>query len=189
MATCFCFVALVAQGIWCDMNKLVPALLALLLAACASAPRVADWPTQIPPVSFYVDAWEADESNQQYQDLDEYLLWVRRFHEGYNIAPGWDQLTRQVLERIPASDHEEVSARLYSIGREISLEWAKDNEVRLIDTRNAAIWRDALQEALSQNDLDNYLDRVEEDVEAMLQGRLTHSDIEFERYYVDEFDF
>ena len=82
-----------------------------------------------------------------------------------------------------------IGNRLYELGRIISVEWAKHNDVRLIDTRNAAIWRDALQESLSKNDLDNYLERVEADIAAMLAGTLTRSDIEFERYYVDEFDF
>jgi hypothetical protein len=171
------------------MKILLPLAFVLLLSACVTAPRVADWPGHLPPVSLYEEAWEADESNQQYQNFEEYLLWVRRFHEGFNIAPGWDDLTRQVLERIPQDQHEIVAGRLYELGRHISVEWAKDNAARLIDTRNAAIWRDALQEALSQDDLDNYLDRVEADVAAILDGSLAGSEIQFERYYVDEFDF
>jgi hypothetical protein len=82
-----------------------------------------------------------------------------------------------------------VSSRLFELGRTISVEWAKSNEERLIDTRNAAVWRDALQEALSQGDLDNYLDRVDADVSAILAGSLAGEEIRFERYYVDEFDF
>jgi hypothetical protein len=167
-----------------------PALIPVcFLAACVSIPRVTDLPEHLPPVSWYVAAWQDDSANQQYQSLDEYLVWVRRFYEGFNIAPGWDDLTRQVLERIPASDQEVVSSRLFELGRTISVEWAKSNEERLIDTRNAAVWRDALQEALSQGDLDNYLDRVDADVSAILAGSLAGEEIRFERYYVDEFDF
>ena len=164
-------------------------LLLAALSSCSTTPRVEDWPDNMPPVSYYVDAWQLDESNQRLQVLDDYLVWIRRFYEGFNIAPGWFNLTEQVFERLPASRHEVIGNRLYELGRIISVEWAKHNDVRLIDTRNAAIWRDALQESLSKNDLDNYLERVEADIAAMLAGTLTRSDIEFERYYVDEFDF
>jgi hypothetical protein len=159
------------------------------LAACVTAPQVADWPDHLPPVSLYVAAWQDDAPNQQYQSLDDYLVWVRRFHQGFNIAPGWDDLTRQVMERIPEKDRDEVGRRLFELGRRLSVEWAKSNEERLIDTRMAAVWRDALQEALSLGDLDNYLDRVEADVAVILESKLEGGEIRFERYYVDELDF
>jgi hypothetical protein len=75
------------------------------------------------------------------------------------------------------------------LGRHIGGEWAKHNDVRRLNTRTAAVWRDALLEALRQNDLDAYLLRLEEDVAAMLSGQLGNDAIRFERYYVDEFDF
>jgi len=79
--------------------------------------------------------------------------------------------------------------RLYHLGGRIGSEWAKDNNVRVLDTRNAAVWRDALIESLNQNDLDDYITRVEEDVENMYMGNLSREDIYFERYYEDDFEF
>jgi hypothetical protein len=58
-----------------------------------------------------------------------------------------------------------------------------------LDTRTAAVWRDALLEALAQDDLDAYLLRLEQDVAALMNGELANDTIRFERYYVDEFDF
>ena len=83
----------------------------------------------------------------------------------------------------------QVMERLYHLGGRIGSEWAKTNEVRLLNTRNAAIWRDALIESISQDDLDNYITRVENDVESILMGELDEEAIHFERYYIDDFEF
>jgi hypothetical protein len=130
-----------------------------------------------------------DAANQEIQSEDEYLLWVQRFYEGFNTVPGWFDLTRQVLARVPAAEQAAVSAQLAALGVTIGGEWAKDNSVRRIDTSTVATWRDALQEALSRMELNAYLMRLNDDIAGLLAGTLTSDDITFERYYVDEFDF
>ena len=87
-----------------------------------------------------------------------------------------------------ADRHEEVRQRLFHLGGRIGSEWAKPNAVRRLNTRNAAVWRDALIESINQGELDDYIDRVETDVESLLAGELSKEDIFFERYYIDEFD-
>ena len=163
-------------------------LLALLVASgCAVAP--VQWPAELPPVDYFRDYWQADEQNRQLQDEDDYLLWVQRFYLGYNMVPGWLAMTDQVRERLPPSEHAAVTARLNGLGRRIGAEWAKDNAVRKLNTGTAATWRDALLESLSRDDLYAYLDRLDQDVDALLSGTLSREDIRFERYYIDEFDF
>jgi hypothetical protein len=95
----------------------------------------------------------------------------------------------QVETRLHPGQWQRLEPRLLALGRSIGSEWAKDNGVRKLDNRVVATWRDALLEALSQDDVDGYLLRLEQDVAALLRGELGIDAIRFERYYVDEFDF
>ena len=162
-------------------------VLLLVLTGCASAP--APWPADLPPRVVFLAAWEADVPNQALQTRDDYLLWVERFYTGYNLAPGWLDVTRETLALIQEAERPDVAQRLGGLGTRIAAEWAKDNSVRRIATRHAAVWRDALVEAIAQADLLAYLARVEADVTALLGGELDPDAVVFERYYVDEFDF
>lgn len=166
----------------------LPMILITLLTACAIRTPELVWPDGIPPQSFFHPEWQAATANQDLQSEAEYLLWVTRFYEGYTAVPGWLEMTEQVLARLPASEHEWVTARLLELGGRIGREWAKDNAVRRINTRAAAVWRDALLEALARNELDAYLDLLSGDIDALLAGTLAIDMVRFERYYIDEFD-
>ncbi len=161
----------------------------LALSACATDFEILEWPEGGYPRNYFEAVFQEDDLARQYQSEDDYLLWVTRFYNGYSLAPGWLNLTEQVKDRLDEPYRSEVSAKLYHLGGRIGSEWAKDNGVRVLDTRNSAVWRDALIEALSQNDLDNYIIRVEEDIGSLFTGDLNKEDITFERYYIDDFAF
>lgn len=163
-------------------------ILTVALAACAVRPPQLVWPDGIPPQAFFRTEWQTATSNQELQSEAEYLVWVTRFYEGYTPVPGWLDMTEQVLARLPQSEHAWVTARLLELGGRIGREWAKDNTVRHINTRAAAVWRDALLEALARDELDDYLGRLSGDIDALLSGTLDNEVIRFERYYIDEFD-
>lgn len=165
-------------AIWC---------LIIALGSCASTPD--SWPGTLPPFSHFQANWKNDAANQQIQSEDEYLLWVRRFYEGFNTVPGWVDLEKQVLARLPQDEHSDAAGQLAALGVTISGEWAKDNSVRRIDTSTVATWRDALQESLSRMEFNSYLMLLNQDIAALLSGSLATDDITFERYYTDEFDF
>lgn len=172
------------------MRKLLPlCILVPLLGACVTTVQPGDWPDGSPPATYFQATWERDESNQALEPLDNYLLWVSRFYRGFSGVPGWLSITEQVLARVPATENERIAARLYDLGARIGGEWAKHNEVRRLNTRSAAVWRDALLEALARDELNDYLDRLDSDVNALLAGELDNDLIRFERYYIDEFDF
>jgi hypothetical protein len=160
------------------------------LTACSS-PQQPDsaWPSALPARDYFLQQWQADRANQALQSQADYLQWVLRFYEGYNLAPGWLEMTAQVRERVAPAQWSQIEDRLWQLGQRIGAEWSKDNAVRRFGTRAAAAWRDALLEALAQDDLDAYLTRLEQDVAALLDGSLDPEQIRFERYYVDEFDF
>jgi hypothetical protein len=161
----------------------------LLLTACATQESLPTWPAELPARSEFQQEWLTDSSNRSMQSQAEYLLWVQRFYQGFNMVPGWLGMMEQVEARLPPEQWPTIEPRLDLLGRHIGGEWAKHNDVRKLHTRTAAVWRDALLEALRQNDLDAFLLRLEQDVAAMLSGQLGNEDIRFERYYVDEFDF
>jgi len=165
-------------------------LLALnLLTGCAAFFDGPAWPGQAYPRDYFVAAYREDNMAQMYQTEDDYLLWVTRFYYGSTIAPGWLDLTRQVLDKVGQPDRRQAADRLFHLGGRIGSEWAKPNGVRRLNTRNAAVWRDALIESIAQGELFEYMDRVENDVESIIAGELDSEEIYFERYYVDEFDF
>ncbi|MEY4642247.1 MAG: hypothetical protein RLZZ227_2241 [Pseudomonadota bacterium] len=166
-------------------------LLGLLITLTACATRVVEppWPAGVPARSLFVAEWQASENDHELQSEADYLQWVERFYVGYSGVPGWLDMTRQVLDRLPPEDRERTAARLSELGARIGGEWAKDNAVRRVNSRAAAVWRDALLEALARDELDQYLDLLAADVDALLAGDLSGDAIHFERYYVDEFDF
>jgi hypothetical protein len=161
----------------------------LLLAACAAREALPPWPDELPSRSYFQQQWSRDKANRAVQGQADYLQWVLRFYQGSGMVPGWLNMTAQVQKRLSPEHWQRVRPRLQQLGRSIGGEWAKDNDIRKLNTRAAAVWRDALLEALSQNDLDAYLLRLEQDVAALLAGDLANSCIRFDRYYVDEFDF
>lgn len=161
----------------------------LLMTACASNIDRNNWPSELPPISFFQQQWLLDADNQQEQSEANYVLWVERFYNGFQIVPGWLDMMAEVDARIDETDRQPVKEKLYELGRRIGAEWAKHDDYRKLDSRCAAVWRDALIESLAQDDLYPYLDRLTQDVEALFTGDLVMDDIYFERYYVDEFDF
>lgn len=162
---------------------------ALLLVGCATPSTDLGWPQAAAPRAQFEAAWQADADNRELQTLEDYLQWVERFYEGNNLVPGWVGMTERLQERVPDGQWAQVQPQLLSLGAQIAAEWSKDNRVRRINTRCAAVWRDALQEALSRDDLDPFLGRLQSDVDAILSGNLDAEQIRFERYYIDEFDF
>ena len=161
----------------------------LFLSSCALFQLSREWPEQAPAREVFEQHYQMDQANQALQKQRDYLLWVSRFYRGMDPVPGWLEMTRRVSERVPAPQRTEVQDRLYELGIAIGSEWARDNSVRRIDNRIANAWRDALLEALAQDDVLNFLDRVEQDAAELLAGRLDPDEIYFERYYIDEFDF
>jgi hypothetical protein len=171
------------------ISRLLFTLLLLQLVACRSvAPPATAVTGSSNNEQFFIAAWQADQPNQAVQSQADYLGWVARFYSGGGNVSGWQQMTDQVLARVPAEQHDTLVVQLDTLGRQIGAEWAKDNSIRLIDTRIVATWRDALLEALSRQDLAAYIAKLTADLEALMGRSLQVDAIRFERYYEDEFD-
>ncbi len=161
-----------------------------LQSACSVLLPVRSWPPELPSQEYFIDYYQQNEDNHTFQALEDYLYWVQIFYQGNALSPGWFQLTRELLQETDVDRQAFYAEKMQTLGLLISAEWAQNNNIRLIDTRCASVWRDALLEALAQNDLDNYMQRFESDVSAILSGELLKGDIELARYYdVEGFEF
>ena len=112
--------------------------------------------------------------------------WVRIFYQGNVLSIGWEELSEGVLVELPDAKKTEYEKRMFTLGQRIGAEWALDNSVRLIDTRSASVWSDALLEAIYLKELEAFIFKMENDVDSILTGRLNKNEIAFTRYYDEE---
>lgn len=84
--------------------------------------------------------------------------WYRRFWTGscdglgfFDFCregdPFWHGIVDETLQRVPESDRPRLRYRLWKLGRIVGHEWARDNDVRLIDTGDVSRWGEKLRTA------------------------------------------
>ena len=166
---------------------LAATLLGGVVAGCASAPPAAeDWPRSVPPRANYEQLHALDAANGEIEPLDDYLVWVTRFYEGWGPFPyGWNAMSEAALEAVPEERYALVAAKLDYLGQLISGEWAKSRARTRIPNRALAAWAQAMNEAIERGEVEALLDRAIADVERVLAGDLDGGTIRIERYYPD----
>ncbi len=175
-------------------SKTVSALIGITLALLVGCvgPRQAseNWPQSLPPLSFYKEIYYADKRNQPQQTLNNYLRWVRNFYQGFELyRQGWSDFVPDVLADIEDSQKKlEVERQLYYLGRDISGEWGKYDEKRLVRTRHLSVWGNAMRTAMAKGDVLEIINKVEQDVEALLNKSLEPEEISADRYYEQDED-
>lgn len=156
------------------------------LSACVSRPpQQANWPADIPPREFFVANYEADADNQKDETLDEYLLWVIRFYEGWELYHnGWTKVTADALHGVtdPVAI-QEIKTKMDLIGRGIACEWPKNKKDRRIYTRHIVVWGNALVESIKRDQELPLIDRVLKDVNGLVVNQVAIEDIKAERYF------
>lgn len=161
------------------------------LSSCANhAPKEKLWPTDMPPRSDFVAAYEADLENKKDQDLDEYLLWVFRFYQGWELyRNGWSQVINDSLIGVtePAVAAE-IKTKMVFMGSSIACEWAKNKKDRRILTRHVVVWGNALIESIKRGERLSLIDKVLSDVAAILDQKIGKDDVKAERYYPKDKD-
>lgn len=163
-------------------KKMLLAWFCLALASCVG-PNISNWPDTIPQQQFFVDAYQADATNQQLQSRSEYLEWTLSFYQG-NLAyqSGWLDIESVVLNTATPQDAGRLDAQLNDLGAAIGVEWAKHNRVRLIDSRMLALWGSALQLAENSEQQKRSIEQISRDVNELLSGGLSKNDIVESRY-------
>lgn len=167
--------------------KAGPTLLAVLLfAACARTPvDQMDWPQALPPIHYYQQTYQQDQSNRETQSLASYLNWVRRFYHGWDLYPdGWLSTSRDILGGMEnAEKRQRLEAKLAELGKLISAEWAKSSDNRTIRSRELSVWGQALLKSVNNDEEEHLVDRVTVDVKSLLSGQLDPTDVNLQRYY------
>ena len=73
--------------------------------------------------------------------------WYRKFHEGTFLVQGWKSRMKEILKGLSPSKKEEMQTLLENLGEKIGMEWARENEVRRIDTPQLQQWGTELRKA------------------------------------------
>ncbi len=157
-----------------------------LLSSCVSRPpQQANWPAHIPSRDFFVAHYEADTDNKASEDLDEYLLWVIRFYEGWELySNGWTKVTQDSLRGVKDPVlAQEIKAKMDLIGQGIACEWPKNKKDRRIYTRHIVVWGNALVEAIKRDQELPLINRVLADVNGLVAHQVGVDDIKAERYF------
>ncbi|MES3009030.1 MAG: hypothetical protein V4751_14795 [Pseudomonadota bacterium] len=160
-------------------------LVAITLAACTSARLLEHWPQELPRQQHFLNIYLDDTANQQVQTDVQYLTWVLRFYEGWELMPtGWQDIEQNMLSNLSPQDHAWVTDRMAELGRLISAEWAKDNSVRRIDSAMLSLWGAVMQADFAAQARIAALTRIHDDVRGLLEGSLAAQTIN-EQYYFD----
>ncbi len=154
-----------------------------LLAACVNSQILEKWPEQIPKQSYFRALYRSDTPNSARQSELEYLTWVARFYEGWEMMPiGWDDISASVLVDLEPAQYRAIDTLLQRLGVQISGEWAKDNDVRLIDSRMLSLWAGVMQAEYSPQYRMTAVDVIARDVNRILSSELAPTLVNESRY-------
>lgn len=149
------------------------------------------WPEKAPPRSVFEAEYTADKANQEVQSKEEYLLWVKRFYTGWRLySDGWNDLVPEVLSDVEDPElRTDLEEELYTMGRDIASEWAKNTEGRRVHTRHLSVWGNAMRDAMANGETKTMIEQISQDVDQLMDRKLTIGDITAARYHeIDEND-
>ena len=159
----------------------------LLLSSCSSLRDQTQlvWPEDLPPIAYFLSAYEQDPINKQYVSLSEYLLWVKRLYLGWELyRSGWLELSNNLAETIIDLTNKDIAKeKLALIGRIVSAEWAKHRKLSTIKTRHLIIWGNALYQSPVNDEQLEIIDKVLADAKLLIDRQLTPKQILADRYY------
>lgn len=155
----------------------------LLLTACSSLPPEADWPGELPLRSEFVRAYQADPENAERQQLDNYLTWIIRFYDGNRmVGSSWKDVTDGIVHGLEDDAIANARGSLHELGMLIASEWAKTNDVRVIDTRMLSLWGSVMLAADAPTERLAAMELISRDVADLLAGRRHPGSITEPRY-------
>ena len=166
----------------------------LVLIGCASqGTKEATWPEDLPPRAYFLELYQNDLSNKNRQHLDEFLTWITRFYEGWEMYPnGWNTMVQEILQKNKTRHvARTIKINLDRLGLLIAGEWAKNNHTRLINTHHVSVWVKALLKSADHGETLQIIDRIFIDVEQLLTHKIATDAITADRYYAfdDEAQF
>lgn len=169
-----------------ETRALLFILISILLSACStvSTKDPSRWPAEMAERDYYIDVFNADSENQQWQNQDDYLRWVVRFYRGWALYPrGWKWLTKEVSETVEGEQKVQLAQAMASLGERISSEWSKDGRGRTVNTTHLMIWGDALKLAVKEGRQIELASQISVDVDDLIASRISPEVIDLDRYF------
>lgn len=160
-------------------------VVSLLLSCATKPPKQADWPQGMPSRDYFVAMYYTDPENVKVEELDEYLLWIVRFYDGWELySNGWIKVTKDSIATVKDPQKAaEITHKMNLIGQGIACEWAKGKKDRRILTRHIVVWGNALVESIKRDQEIPLINRVLADVNGLVEKRVAIEDIRAERYF------
>lgn len=158
----------------------------LTLIGCQTIHLDDPWPTNMPAKDRFVqDYLSKFDSPPTDKEMEVQMSWVVKFYQGTPVYPGgWLKVSEQFVDTITEPVRKkEVAGKLEDLGIQISNEWSRANNVRLINNRNIVVWGNGLRTASERDEHELYLMKVERDVSDILGKKLLAKEIDYERYY------
>ena len=141
------------------------------------------WPESLPEQHHFLSYYREDAGNQLVQTDVQYLTWVLRFYEGWELMPtGWQNIEENMLFDLTEQEHLLVRGQMAELGALISAEWSKDNSARLIDSAMLSLWGSVMQADFASQARIAALTQIDADVRALLEGELAPLTINEQRY-------
>jgi hypothetical protein len=166
------------------------ALLCLfLLTSCVTTRFESQaWPDAAPARSHFEAIYAADRDNREVQTLEDYLLWIVRYYEGWELyGRGWKHVTEDVLTGVEdPQTSRELAGKMADLGKAIAGEWAKNSDARRIRNQQLSVWGNALLEAIERGEQLEMIAQISQDVEYLLSRQVAQSDITADRYYAQD---
>jgi hypothetical protein len=121
--------------------------------AAGSAEVTPDEPWYAPDPADFRPIYDRDAANRGKQTWDQYWTWVQSFYRGNYFALGWTGQAQR-LERVVKSRPEQrrLRAQLNALGRDICGEWAKDYNIRRVNSADLLGWGRMLEKAKGRDD-------------------------------------
>ncbi len=87
--------------------------------------------------------------------------WFKKFQEGTLLAKGWKARVKEIIKPFRSPERERLQQELEILGEQIGREWAKDNNIRKIDTKMLQNWGESLVAAKDRG-ADSLIDEIQE---------------------------
>ena len=98
--------------------------------------------------------------------------WYKKFMDGTFLVKGWKSREKELLEDFEGSKQDDMASLLNKLGKKVGREWAKNNQIRRIDTAMLRQWGNQLIKAKKQGPdmLEKEAKRIESEVGKTLKA-------------------
>lgn len=168
------------------LSRSIILICCILLVSCVSGRRdelSQNWPQALPSLQYFQCSYQLNPVNQQVQSEAEYLDWILDFYQGSLLYPtGWLDVEAAILAVLTPQDRQNQQTQLQDLGARIAAEWARHNDVRLIDNRLLSEWGSMLQLAPDATQLQRFVEAIAGDIALILAKELDPADVNPRRY-------